>query len=112
MYDANPTRNAIFASPTHTFRRLGPLTAGILLVAFCAGCAAPLQADQTTMALDTPDAAFELWEQHWTLNPVGYFPSLNEWLSCFGVIFMGMAAFWIVLRWLPPRSGVSEKEAE
>ncbi|MHC4778859.1 MAG: NrfD/PsrC family molybdoenzyme membrane anchor subunit [Planctomycetota bacterium] len=51
-------------------------------------------------------------QQHWTLNPVGYFPSMNEWLSCLGVVFFGMAAFWIVLRWLPPRSGAGETKED
>jgi molybdopterin-containing oxidoreductase family membrane subunit len=47
-------------------------------------------------------------EHHWTMNPLGYFPSLNEWLSSFGVIFLGILVFWIVLRWLPPKSGIAE----
>ncbi|MFQ5807119.1 MAG: DUF3857 domain-containing protein [Phycisphaerae bacterium] len=41
-----------------------------LLIVFCAGCAAPLHADQPRRAgdaLETPDAVYELWEQHWTL---------------------------------------------
>jgi molybdopterin-containing oxidoreductase family membrane subunit len=51
-------------------------------------------------------------EHHWTLNPAGYFPSMNEWLSCFGVIFLGMAAFWVILRVLPPKSGTGEVKEE
>jgi transglutaminase-like putative cysteine protease len=45
-----------------------------LVLVFCAGCAAPLHADQPRHAgeaLETPDAVFELWEQDWTLTDDG-----------------------------------------
>ena len=57
-----------------TTRRLGAATAALLLLVFSTGCAAPLQAAQVQVApgaLETPDAAYELWEQEWTLKSDG-----------------------------------------
>lgn len=74
MYDAELILNAAVTAPRSAVRRLGPLAAGVLLIAFCAGCATPSQADPLRPAddaLDTPDVVFELWEQDWTLNPDG-----------------------------------------
>lgn len=57
-------------------RRIGPVAASALLIVFCAGCATALYAGQHgpgpgREALGTPDAVFEAWEQHWTLNGDG-----------------------------------------
>lgn len=75
MYDAKSLINAVVITPPSALRRLGPLAAGVLLVTFCTGCAAPLQAGQGQQSavdsLGTPDAVFELWQQDWTLNPDG-----------------------------------------
>jgi len=55
-------------------RRLAPATFVAAILVFCTGCAAPLHADQPRRAgaaLETPDAVYELWEQHWTLADDG-----------------------------------------
>jgi hypothetical protein len=74
VYDAKSIINATAITPPSALRRLGPLAAGVLLVTFCTGCAAPLHAGQGQTAggsINTPDAVFELWQQDWTLNPDG-----------------------------------------
>lgn len=71
MYDVKSIINATVITPPSIPRRLGPVAAGVLLVTFCTGCAAPLHAGQGLSAndsLNTPDAVFELWRQDWTLN--------------------------------------------
>jgi len=63
--------------PPNSLRRrlrgLRPLGLTTALVFLLTGCAAPVHADppRPRAASDTPDAVFELWEQHWTLNPDG-----------------------------------------
>jgi hypothetical protein len=74
VYDAKSIINATVIAPLSPLRRLGPLAASVVLVTFCAGCAAPLQASQAQAAggsINTPDAVFELWQQDWMLNPDG-----------------------------------------
>ncbi len=74
MYDAKSTLQLAFAPPRPASGRLAPVTIAALTLAFCAGCAAPLHADQPRRAgeaLETPDAVYELWEQDWTLADDG-----------------------------------------
>ena len=74
MYAANPVIRMTNMLCQRLLRRLGALTPAAVLVIFAAGCAAPVRADQPRAA-DTPgakpDAVYELWEQHWTLNEDG-----------------------------------------
>jgi hypothetical protein len=61
-------------SPTSITRRLGPAATAMLLVAICAGCAAPLRAGPAQSANNPqapPDVVYEAWEQNWTLNADG-----------------------------------------
>jgi transglutaminase-like putative cysteine protease len=74
VYDARSILTKALTSPPplRLARASRPCLA--LLVAFCAGCAAPSHADPgppTAGALDTPDAVYELWEQDWTLRADG-----------------------------------------
>ena len=74
MYDAKKYINNVMNSVQSTWQRFGPAVVGLSLIVLCSGCAAPTHAASLPTVSetgDTPDAVFDLWEQHWTLNADG-----------------------------------------
>jgi len=73
VYDAKKYDIALSSITRASGRLIRSAALCVFLVVACGGCAAPSHAAsaQSADALSTPDAVYEIWEQHWTLNSDG-----------------------------------------